>query len=396
MTLCTLTLLGVLGAAPARPAAPAEPASSQERGFTEALVAVRGLPLAAVGAELALRLPAIALTTQWDSGGVRKAGDSQVYVAVLGEASGGVRIEVITGDGQGFVRHVPAGGDDVREATAAIASLLLAIEQQEVRADRRDVALPASSAAADVEAATAQLEQDPEPVEPEPAEPEAPEPVVDQPVTAEPADIRSALPDSAAPPGWEVGTTAALGALVGLLAPRYGSLLQGAGISLAATARAPGGTSFGLRLRYFARERDARRIQRFRIALAGGYTYRIGRFELPLLGELGAEPWWIVDDDGRIPSNEIGAPGSGRVVFGAAARLQPGFLIRPNVPRLAAVRLGADLAVGGGFVVDGGARVALVSAEPDPESDPLFRVGGLEVSVGVGATIWFGIGSGSQ
>ena len=182
-----------------------------------------------------------------------------------------------------------------------------------------------------------------------------------------------------------------MGGLFGLGPPRFGSLLQGGGLSLGVLARAPRGLVLGVRLRYLARTLDGRRLARLRIAPTAGWSFRIGRFELPLTGEIGIEPWLVIDDEGRVPRAELGAPGSSAVLIGAAARLQPGWLVRPRPTRVAAVRLGLDAALGGAFVLDEGPKVATLRSDEDPDSDPLYRLGGLEAYLGVGATIWFSL-----
>lgn len=371
-------------------------------GFRDGFVSTAGLPIDEVVEGLRLRVPDLRLHTEWDRDALTGEDPGQVLVVARAVDGGGARIEVITGDGRGFVRTVPAGGDDLRETSIAIASLLLSIERHEAVALREDVAIPATNRADDVEAATASLaepEADPEP-EPEPEPESKPDPVALQPEPEPesglvlPGGIEPLDAASAAEP-WQLGLTVAPGVLFGVGAPRFGSLLQAAGAELSVAARTPRGATFGLGVRYLARERQERRLARARVSALAGYVFRLGSFELPATLDVGVEPWLVSDGDGRLSSSQLSAPPSSSVLFSATARVQPGWLFRPSPDRVAAVRLGADLGLGAGFVVDDGPRVATVRDTSDPESAALFRIGGFEVLAGASATVWLSLLPGS-
>lgn len=386
MSLAAALASALLGAAlPLANSAAVESPSRAATGFRDVFVSSVGLDQAAILDSLSLRVPDARLHTQWDAANISSAEQPHIFVATTTEVGGDTRIDAITSDGRGFVRRVPAGGDSVRETTTAISALLLSIERREAVADRVGLSVPATHLDEDVSAAKTELNPEPEPApEPEPESEPEPEP------EPKPEPV-AATPPVKEEPRWELGPTFDVGALIGIGEPRVGSLLAGVGPELGVSARSPKGAMVGLRIRYLARAASGSRLARLRIGLQGGYAWRLGNFELVAAAILAAEPWFVLDEDGRVPTDDLAAPSSAAVLVSGAARLQPGWLLRPAKGPIAAVRLGPALELGGGFVVDGGPKVASIRANEDPESAALFRLGGFELTASLGTTLWFGL-----
>lgn len=353
--------------------------------FRVGLLSSSGVDAEALRDALALRMPALDLRTQWTQAG----GAGRVFISVRPTPDGAaVRTEVIADDGRGYSRRVDVPPDDARRIASVLANLLFSIEHQALEADVEDLEVPRTSAAEDVERAVSRLDvpaaaETPDEAE---AEPEA----ETEPVTEAP-DVTNTPDPPSSPPRWLAVVPLSGGILLPVGGPRFGSLLQGGGLTLGVDAEHRGGARLGLRVRYLAREDGGFRLSRLRVAVGAGYGWQIGRLDLPLRGELSLEPWWVVFEGERLSATSLDAPASGTLALGGGLRFEPSVRLPLNAGVLTALRLGLALGVGGSFVIDEGARIATVTSGLEEDDDrALFRVGGLEVWLGGHVSLAFG------
>lgn len=381
--LCGAALaLAIPAAAPSEPPPEPNAAEPEAVGFSEGLLAAPKLDESGLVAALALRLPDLKVRTQWATPPARA-----VFVSIHPSDDGAtVRLELIAHDGRGYVRRLDVAATDTRGIAIGLANLLFSIEQREVVADVKDVALPESSEQEQVQQAVERL------IEPEPkAEPAAPEPKPEPTTSGEPESAPAELSDAVEPATW-LGSVGVSGlALVPVGAPQVGSALGGAGASVTVDAEHRSGARFGIGLRGLARQAEGFRLSRVRVALGAGYGWRRGRLDLPLRAELSVEPWWLAFDGDRLSATDFDAPGGATVALGGAVRFEPAVELPVNAGGIAAVRAGLTMALGGSFVLDGGPQVAVVrSGDPDSFDAALFRVGGAEIEVGARVAVVFG------
>lgn len=327
--------------------------------FTALVLRNDGIALDDLAAALALRIPDLPIVRESPSTG------AFVFVAVRTDPATPVRhqIGVITSDGAAYFREVDTGADPpARVLASVLANLLVSIAEGSVRPDRTDVAIPPPEAALPQPAPEPELPPQPRP-EPEPTPPTVPKPV---PKTTPPP-----------PPRWEFGLN--LAGVLDLAAgpPRFASTLAAAGGSLGLDLRHRHGALLGLELRTLGRGAADHRLVRFRVAALAGYALRRGRFELPIALGLAIEPWWL---DGGVTVHPL---------YGAFLRTTPGLYLAQDRGPLRGLRVGPRLELGGSFLVDDGPHVAGISQQAAPANTELFRLGGLELSLGVELTLWF-------
>lgn len=350
---------------PAGPSAPA-PAVTATVEFRAARIEIVGFDEAAVLAALRLRLSQISVQHHSDP---LPPEAPHVYVEITRGPDETGRLRVITSDGRAYERSFAIEvGQEVRISASTTANLLFSIEQGAVAPDREDVAIP-------------KVPADP-PSEPMPA----PDPVQ----ASEPVK----QPDVPPPPpkqpraAWELGVGLHGATILGPGPPQYGGAFAGAGGGLGLELRGPRGAALALEARGIGRTDTGIGVGRLRIALAGGYAWRRGQFELPVLLALAIEPWWTTQS-GQRASIYRGADVTLRhPLIGGYLRVTPALRLSVTRGRLAAVRVGPRVEAGGGFVLDDGAKVVGLA---DTSGEPHIRLGGFELSLGIEVALQFGL-----
>jgi hypothetical protein len=347
------------------------PAPKLERGYLR----VQGIERAPLVEALALRVPHLPLGA-FESSTKIEPGASVAFIDVRREpvepGSGQLSfmLTIVISDGRAFDRRIETGADDEeinRLVASTVANLLLAIEAGTVAADRGNVALPAPAASARPPCEC--------PTPPGcPATTEVARPV-------EPVEPRGSATSS---PRFELGPSVAAVAVLGLGTPTQADRFAAAGAQVGLHGRLPRGAVLGVELRAIGRGEGAgTSMARVRAALGGGYELRRGTWSLGASLWATVEPWWF-----------RGAPidPPPRPLFGLAARLTPAL----HQPRLAggamALAIGPVLELAASASLAGGRpSVELVVVREGGQERNRLRVGGLELSMGLAATLWFGL-----
>ncbi len=275
-------------------------------------------------------------------------------------------LTIVVSDGRAFDRRIETRARDdetPRLLASTVANLLLAIEAGTVQADRGDVPLPV------IEPLVCPTCECPQPAEC-PVIPAAPEP--------------SAPVEPAVAPRVELGPVVMAASTLGLGAPEEADRFAAAGATVGLHARLRRGAFFGAELRTSGRgEPLGARLVRLRAAVGAGYHLRARSWSLgaSLWGTV--EPWWVT-----------GAPVEPAPVpyFGFAARLRPALVVPRLGGRPLSLTIGPtfELAASAAFRGDGPEVGLIVVTESDLEASRL-RMGGLEFSTGLSATLWFGL-----
>jgi hypothetical protein len=342
-----------------------------QQEFRAARVEIVGFHEAAVLAALRLRLPRLPLARH---GGPLPSESPYVYLEITRATDTTGNLRAITSDGRAYERSfIIEIGQEVRVAASTAASLLFSIEEGVVAPDRKYVAIP--------ETPEAPTPMEPEPPVDEPPTPTASRPpgVVQRPATATPAAYAG---------GWELAAAVHGAALLGLVPRRYAGVLAGAGGGLTLELRSPRGVAAALELRGLGRTEVGLGVGRLRVALAGGYTLRRGRFELPMLLGLAIEPWWTTRAGAAAPIFSGATEATRRPLLGGYLRITPAARIALKRGRLVGLRIGPRLELGGAFMVDDGARIVGLA---DTSGTPRFRLGGLELSLGLELALQFAV-----
>lgn len=363
LVITALALAWSLAPAPAGATtdSPAATASAPQE-FRAARVEIVGFDESAVLAALRLRMPRLPIERH---GSAAPPEPPHVYVQIARTNDTAGTLRVITSDGRAFDRSfVIEIGQEVRVAASTAASLLFAVEQGDVAPDREDVAIPVAAPAAP-------------PPEPEKAPEPAPAVVVPAPGPEGP--VQKPMPEQPAA-RWEVAAALHGSGLLNLGPPSYADVLGGGGAGLGAEFRAPNGGTAVVDLRGLGSSRHSIGVARVRIAAGGGYTVRRGRFEMPIVAMLAVEPWWVTDSGDGVSIYNGTAAAARRPLLGGYLRLTPAARFVVGRDRPLALRIGPRLELGGSFIVDGGAKVVGLA---DEDGDPRFRLGGLELSMGL-------------
>ena len=354
------------------------PADAAPQAFEQALVSSEGLDPAGFDQAVALRLPDVALRRAWDQQAEALGRFVFVHVALQDEQ---LSVEVITADGRAFVRTVPADEQPERVAASFVASLVTSIEHEQVEADRDAVAAPATSTEDDVQDAVREARAEPEPEPPEPELPE-PEPTPER-TEPEPEDPR---PTPVQSPWWQLELTPSFGVLLGLVPIDFEQRVGGGGGQLSLMGRSPGSVLVGGSVRAYGRAIGPHDLLRVRVAASAGYLWTWERAALAVGGSLGASSWSLRRGGTRISASDLGAQST---LVNVAGWVSGGPSFSLDAGALRAIRIGGRAELGGGFALSDGARAVAVF---DADGNDLFRIGGLELTVGVDATLTFGLG----
>ena len=333
--------------------APGESVPKAPSRFNALVLRNEGIALDDLPAALALRIPDLPIVRESPQDG------AFVFVAIRSDPATPVRhqIGVITSDGAAYYREVDTGADPpARVLASVLANLLVSIAEGRVQPDRTEVAIPTSDTALP-------------PTAPEPSVPIPTPPPPEPPLTPVPKTIPQ-------PPRWEYGPSIA--GVLGLALPPapFASTLAAGGGSLGIDARQRRGLLLGLELRTLGRATAGHSLVRLRVAAMAGYALRRGRFELPIALGLSIEPWWL---DGAVY----------RPLYGALLRSSPGIYLAQDRGPLRGLRVGPRIELAGSFIVDNGPHIVGISQEGDTARTPLFRLGGLELNLGLELTLWF-------
>ena len=371
-------LSAVLAASPpASPSTSSAPAEQVQQRFRSLLLASEGLDAQLLDDALGLRLPDLELLREWqlDERSVAALGRYAFVHLARAEQDGALSLELITADGEAFVRSLEGGEDQERLAASFVVSLLASIEAEELEADRVDIQAPTSADEREVERAVtvAKGEEAPESEpEPEPEPEPAPESEPDPPAPPEPLILR-----------WELAIQLDAGALFSLPDQGYEHIAAGGG-SIGVFGRGPTGVLAGAQLRVLARARAETSLTRVRVAGFAGYAWRPSKlpFELPVAAVIGFEPWFLRQGGEPVSPGEIGTQST---LTNLGLWLAPGYLRRFEQGPLAALRVGGHASLGAAFVIDGGFESIGLS---DTDGEPLYRLGGLELGVGLDLALY--------
>lgn len=343
------------------PAEPAAPTATTTVEFRAARVDIVGFDEAAVLAALRLRLPQIDVARH---GGPPPLVTPYAYIRLARAEGDTGQLQIITSDGRAYERVIAVEvGQEVRVAASTTANLLFSIEQGAEVPDREDAEIPA---------APPQPTSEPTP-EPLPAS--APiRPTVTPPPKSPPP--REPPP----PPPWELGVGLHGAAVLGPARQAYGGVFSGAGAGLGLELRSPRGAVLALDVRGLGRVVSTLGVARLRIGVAGGYAWRRGRLELPVLLALTIEPWWALQANQAAAIYRDGAATARHPLFGGYLKISPALRLPLARGPLAAVRLGPRLELGGSFAVDDGPTVIGLA---DATGQPAAHLGGFELSLGL-------------
>ena len=377
LDLALATLL--IATAPARPAqasAPGSPATDR-RGpgarLEQGYLRVAGYERAPLVEALVLRVPHLTFEP-FEAAGSSPA-QMAAFVDIRREPSEPTAetvdfaLTIVVSDGRAFDRRVQTRRDDeetTRLLASTAANLLLAIEAGTVEADRGDVPLP-TVAASSCPACECPAPSDCPPSEPSPA-------------------AGSASASEAVLPRVELGPVIMASSVLGLGAPQQADRFAAAGATVGVHARLRRGAFFGAEVRGAGRRGLLGvGLARLRVALGAGYRLRRKTWSLGASLWATVEPW-------RVRGGEIEPPP--RAQWGLAARVSPALWVPELVPGRLGLSVGPliELSASGSLTSAGPATGLVVIRGEDDVDRGWLRMGGLELSTGLSATLWFGAG----
>ncbi|MCB9565921.1 MAG: hypothetical protein H6710_01630 [Myxococcales bacterium] len=359
-------------------------------GRRRVLLHARGVPAEAIADALALRAPDLDVVVASDRDAIRDA--PSIPLVIVRPGPEGHAITVVLSDGRAFDRHVPEDSTQgPRVIASALANLLAAIAEERVSADRRAVSAASELEAAGEPAEGLELGDGLEPAEPEP-EP-APEPEPEPEPAPEPEPEPEPEPAPAPAPTWTLGPELVPLALLLPGAASESGVLGGGGLLVAATARSPRGARVGVDLRALWRGREELVLHRYRVAVHGGYELTRGRLALTGDAFFGVEPWLLRKEGERVGLGAAGTSDPRRTALAIGLRLSPALDLAVGRERDAHLRLGGWLELGYAGVIDNGLSGVRLSLPGDDGSSatPIFRVGGVELSVGLALALRLGL-----
>lgn len=384
-------LLGVFAAPGEDPAAP-QPSphdlradnpgldATQKEEFSLALLATRDVDQAALLTALAMRVPQLEIRTQWNKQDAQTRVGTiflDIHLARRGTQSGAlILVDIVLRDGRAYRRQLNASPDDARIIASFVSNLLLSIEEQAVEADREGVEIPETSAQLDVARVVEKLDTD------QPAAPLVPA----QPKVHETPEVPKAatrwLP-------WElnVGVTGQLHLAAG--PPSFADTVGGGGASVVVSMRKDNGLLFDFDLRFLGEGKTGASMLRVRGALGAGYEWRRGAFALPTSLAYTLEGYRVDYGNAPITALDLSAP---PLLNGLRLRSSPTARIPLDRGPLRTLRIGVRGELAGSFGIDDGPRVlGIRRGEAETGNDELFRLGGLELGIGIEIGADFGL-----
>lgn len=344
----------------------ASPAAAPTVEFRAARVEIVGFDEAAVLAALRLRLPQMDVARH---GGPPPLVTPYAYIRISRAEGDTGQLQIITSDGRAYERVIAVEvGQEVRVAASTTANLLFSIEQGAEIPDREDAEIPVAPSQPAIE--------------PTPATRPAPEPIEPIVTPQRSPTVRESPP----PPPWELGVGLHGAAVLGPARQAYGGVFAGAGAGLGLELRSPRGAVLALDVRGLGRVVSTLGVARLRIGVAGGYAWRRGRLELPVLLALTIEPWWALQSNQAATIYRDGAATLRPPLFGGFLKISPALRLPLTRGPLAAVRVGPRLELGGSFAVDDGPTVIGLA---DATGQPAVHLGGFELSLGLEVSLQF-------
>lgn len=359
------------GPDPARPRTEAEAEAEAGDEARAVFIAAEGLDAAALELEIAMRVPELHIAPL---DATPSTSSEYIYIQARHESGRLHRIALIFSDGRAYYERIDVGeaGSPERVLASSIASLLVSIDAGAVEPDAVGVSAP-------VELAPAQPDTAPAPREAPP--PSEPEPDAPEPSTAAPAD-------DSPQPRLELGLRLGLHQLSAaggpVFADRHLGWYGGVGVEL----RSARGLFAALELQPGGARAGDYRLTRLPIGAQLGYAWRGARLELVVAAGVSLTPWLVTANGQAEPVTRLDSGREGRPpLLSFGVRVSPGYLVPlERSGPLTALRVGPRLGLGGGFVLGDPPRVAgLVS----PRADDLFRLGGIELDLGLELTLWF-------
>lgn len=326
------------------------------------LLDIGGVDQAALEDELRLRLPERPLLRLDDPD---RAGPA-VYVVVRREGEL-LHLSVVLPGGDAYDHSLAdVEGQSARVTASGVAALLDAIGAGDLAPTRTDVEIPVA------------------PTKPEPEPLPRPEPLPQPEQRPRPAQTEP-------PPAWELGARATPQLVLGIAPATEAPALAAVGGAVGLDLRHRDGAMGAFGIRAAGRSAATTAIVRLRLAVGGGWSWRWGSFELPVLAAVTVEPWWALRDGRRDALLRGTEPVSTRPALGGLLAVAPGLLVPRATPRGPTVRLGLRVEAAGSFVPDGGARTVALGIEGADGHQTTLRLGGLELVMGLDATVWFGL-----
>lgn len=330
------------------------PADADERAAVDTMIVqVDGIELARLREELTVRVPALSVLSAEDPDLERPARGLFAYVIVHPKApeASTWSVTVILSDGRAFFRVVDAPVDTAARVIAtSLANLVVAAEAGTVEAD-----------------ATRELPPLGDEPGPPPAKPVAP-------------IVAAAPPPS---PVTELGLGLHGAVVAGFGPPADTDALVGGAGGLDLAVRLPIGFAIAIGARPVSRTHGDHRIVRVRATLGAGYVWRRDAFELAALGYVLVEPWELRRSGQR--EHPAATRGMSPVLVGGGALLSPGYRVRFRSGDSLRIGVRAELS---GSAMPGAGVGRIAAANASGALEPLFRLGGFELSAGLELVLW--------
>ncbi|HWB75325.1 MAG TPA: hypothetical protein VG755_10220 [Nannocystaceae bacterium] len=276
-----------------------------------------------------------------------REGELFAYVEVTAKGEQLV-VRLVLSDARAYVRTIESAADlRAREIAATVANLVAGIEEDDLPPDERDVPLPPV-------------------LEPAPPKP-PPKPLAPKP-----------LPRPRYELGIAVGGDATLA--IGPPAPQG---FAAAGGHARVDLRLRSGALVGVALRGAGDRNRGYGLTRIRLAIEGGYAWRRGAFELATTIGATVEPW-VVTRGGHVPDVADRKPA--HAALGGLVRVAPAW--RRVGRRGRAFRLAPFVELAGSAIPAKNGGVARLREQAASGAHDLFRVGGLELTLGLELGAW--------